>query len=88
MDYNSWHAALGHAFKATVNRKVHKDGFVILDCLSKFSCNLFALSKSKHIVPQPVESKSIEVFEVIYPDSCGPFLNESYTSSKYFFNWY
>jgi transposase InsO family protein len=49
------------------------------------SCNPCALSKSKHKVPNPVESKSTEVFELIYTDVCGPFPNELYGGSKYFF---
>jgi hypothetical protein len=83
-DYDFWHAALGHPFKANVNRKLYEDGYLIPDCPSNFTCNPCALSKSKHKVPKPVESKSTEVFELIHTDVCGPFPNESYGGSKYF----
>jgi hypothetical protein len=49
-DYDFWHAALGHLFKANVNRKLDEDGYLIPDCPSNFTCNLCALSKSKHKV--------------------------------------
>jgi hypothetical protein len=84
MDYDVWHAALGHPFKANVNRKLYEDGYLIPDCPSNFTCNPCALSKSKHKVPKPVEGKSREVFELIYTDVCGPFPNESYSGSKSF----
>jgi hypothetical protein len=67
-DYEFWDAALGHLFKANVNRELYEDGYFIQDCPSNFTCNLCALSKSKHKVPKPVESKSTEVFQVIYTD--------------------
>jgi hypothetical protein len=83
-DYDFWHAALGHPFKANVNRKLYEDGYLIPDCPSNFTCNPCALSKSKHKVPKPVDSKSTELFELIHTDVCGPFPNESYGGSKYF----
>jgi transposase InsO family protein len=83
-DYDFWQAALGHPFKANVNRKLYEDGYLIRDCPSNFNCNPCALSKSNHKVPKPVESKSTEVFELIHTDVCGPFPNESYGGSKYF----
>jgi transposase InsO family protein len=67
-----------------VNRKLYEDGYVIPDYPSNFICNPCALSKSKHQVPKPGESKSTEVFELIHTDVCGPFPNESYGGSKYF----
>jgi hypothetical protein len=82
-DYDFWHAVLGHPFKANVNRKLCKDGYLFPDCPSNFTYNPCALSKSKHKVPKPVESKSIEVFELIHIDVCGPFQYESYGGSKY-----
>jgi hypothetical protein len=57
-DYDFWHAALGHPFKANVNRKLYEDAYLIPDCPSTFTCNPCNLSKSKHKVPNPVESKS------------------------------
>jgi hypothetical protein len=83
-NYDVWHAALGHPFKANVNRKLYEDGYLIPNCRSNFTCNPYTLSKSKHKVPQPVKSKSIEVFELIHTDVCGPFPNKSYGGSKYF----
>jgi hypothetical protein len=53
MDYDFWHAALGHPFKAKLNRKLYEDGYLIPDCPSNFTCNPCALSKSKHKVPKP-----------------------------------
>jgi hypothetical protein len=47
-DYDFWHAALGHPFKANMNRKLYEDGYLIPDCPSNFTCNPCALSKSKH----------------------------------------
>jgi hypothetical protein len=82
-DYDFWHAALGHAFKVNVNRKLYEDGYLIPDCPSTFTYNLCALSKFKHKVRKLVESKSSEVYELIHTDVCGPFLNESYGGSKY-----
>jgi hypothetical protein len=82
-DYDFWHAALGYSFKANVNRKLYNDGYLIPDCLSNFPCNPCALSKSKQKVPKPVESKSIDVVELIHTDVCGPFPNESHGGSKY-----
>jgi transposase InsO family protein len=83
-DYDLWHSALGHSFKTTVNWNLPKDGYLIPDYLSNFTCNLCALSKSKHQVPKPVEAKSTEVFELRHTDICGPVPNESYGSSKYY----
>jgi hypothetical protein len=82
MDYEFWHATLGHRFKADVNWKLYEDGSLIRDCPSNFTCNLYTLSKSKDKVPKPVEPKSTEVFELIHTDVCGPFPNESYGVSK------
>jgi hypothetical protein len=31
MDYDFWHAALGHPFKANVNGKLYYNGYLILD---------------------------------------------------------
>jgi hypothetical protein len=59
-DYDFWYATLGHPFKANVNRKLYEDGYLIPDCPSTFTCNPCTLSKSKHKVPKPVESKSRE----------------------------
>jgi hypothetical protein len=81
-DYDFWHASLAHLFKATVNRKLYEDGYLIPDCPSNFTYNPCAISKSKYKVPKPVRSNSTEVFELIYTDVCGPFLNESYGGSK------
>jgi transposase InsO family protein len=83
-DYDFWHAALGHPFKANVNGKLYEDGYLLLNCPSNFTSNPCALSKSKHKVPKPVEPKSRDVFELIHADVCGPFPNESYGGSKYF----
>jgi hypothetical protein len=83
-DYDFWHAALGHPFKANVNRKVYEDGYLIPDCPSNCICNPCALSKSRHKVPTPVESKSIEGFELIHIDDCRPFPNKSYGGSNIF----
>jgi hypothetical protein len=77
MDYDFWLAALGHPFKAKVNRTLYEDKNLIADCLSTFTCNPCALSKSKYKVPKPVESKSTEVFKLIHTDVCGPFPHES-----------
>jgi hypothetical protein len=84
MDYEFWHAALGHPCKASVNQKPNTDGYLIADCPSNFTCNPCALSKSKHTVPKPVGYKSIEVFELIRTDVCGPYPNEWIDGSKYF----
>jgi hypothetical protein len=84
-DYDFWHAALGHPFKANMDRKLYKDGYLIPDYPSNFPSKPCALSTSKHKVPKPVESKSIDVIEIIPTDVCGPIPNESYTGSKYFF---
>jgi hypothetical protein len=83
-DYEFWHAALGHPFKANVNPKLYEDGYLNLDCPSNFTCNPRAMSTSKHKIPKPVESKSIEVIELIHTDVCRHFPNESYGGSKYF----
>jgi hypothetical protein len=83
-DYDFWHAALDHLFKANVNRKLYEDGYLIPDCPSNFTCNPCALSNSKHKLPQLVESKSTELFELIHTYVCGPIPNESYHGSKYF----
>jgi hypothetical protein len=82
-DYDFWHAALGHLFKANVNRKLYEDVYLTPDCPSNVTCIPCPMSKSKHKVPNPVESKSIEVFELIHIDVCRPFPNESYGGSKY-----
>jgi hypothetical protein len=82
MDYDFWHATLGHPFKANLNRKLYEDGYLISDCLSNFTCNPCALSISNHNVANPVDFKSIEVFELIHTDVCRPFPNESYGGSK------
>jgi hypothetical protein len=81
-DYDFWHAALGHPFKANMHRKLYEDGYQIPDCPSAFTCNPCALSKSKHKVPKPVESNSTELFELLHSDVCGPFPNEAYGGSK------
>jgi hypothetical protein len=81
-DYDFWHAALGHPFKANMNLKLYEDGYLIPDCLSNFTYNPCALSKSKHNIPSPVESISADVFEVIHTDVCGCFTNESDEGSK------
>jgi hypothetical protein len=83
-DYDFWHAALGHPFKANVNQNLSEDGYLIPACPSTFTCNPCPLSNSKDKVAMPVEFKSTEVFELIYTDVCGPFPNESYSSSKFF----
>jgi hypothetical protein len=83
-DYDFSHAAVSYPFKANVDWKLYEDGYLIPDCPSNFTCNPCALSISKHKVPNPVESKSTEVFELIHTDVCGPFPNESYGGSKYF----
>jgi hypothetical protein len=83
-DYEFCHAALRHPFKATVNRKLYEDGYLIPYCPSNFNCNPCTVSKSKLKVPTPVETKSIEVIELIHSDVRGPFPNESYGGSKYF----
>jgi hypothetical protein len=56
MDYDFWHAALGHPFKANLNRKLYEYGYVMLDYPSPISCNLYTLSKSMDNIPNPVES--------------------------------
>jgi hypothetical protein len=83
-DYDFLHAPLGHPFKATVNRTLYEDGYLIPDCPSNFTCNPCALSKFQHKVPKPVEFKSTEAFELIQTDVWRPFPNESYGGSKYF----
>jgi hypothetical protein len=83
-DYDFSHAALGRLIKANLNRKLYKDGYLIPDCPSNFTCNPCARSTSKHKVLKPVESKLTEVFELIHTDVCGPFPNEMYGGSKYF----
>jgi hypothetical protein len=83
-DYDFWHAALDHPFKATVNRKLYEDGYLIPDCPPNFTSNPCALSISNYKVLNPVESQSTEVFELIHTDICRPFPNESYGDSKYF----
>jgi hypothetical protein len=82
-DYNFWHAAMGPIFKANVNRKLYEDGYLIPDCPSIFTSNKCALSKSEYTAPNPVEFKSIDGFQLIDNDVCGPFSNEWYSSSKY-----
>jgi hypothetical protein len=77
-DYDFWHAALGHPFKPNVNRKLYEDAYLITDYPSNFTYNPCALSKSKHKVTKPVESKSTEVLEYIHTDVCRPLPNESY----------
>jgi hypothetical protein len=52
-DYDIWHAILGHPFKVTVNRKLSKDDYLIPDCNSNYTCNVCALAKSQHKVPNP-----------------------------------
>jgi transposase InsO family protein len=84
MDYDFWHAALGHPFKANGNQNLYKDRYLIPDCQSNLTCNPSALTKSKHNVPMLVESKSTEVFELIHTDVCRPFPNESYGGCKFF----
>jgi transposase InsO family protein len=66
-----------------MNRKLYEDGYLIPDYSLNFTCNMCALSKSKHTVLHPVESKSPEGFELIPTDVCGPFPNKSYGDSKY-----
>jgi hypothetical protein len=83
VDYEFWNAAVGHPFKGNVNRKLYKDGYFIPDCLSRFTSNLCALSKSRYKFPNLVESKSTEVCELIHNDVSRPFPNELYDSSKY-----
>jgi hypothetical protein len=83
-DDDFWHATLGHLFKANINRKLYEDRYLILDYSSNFNYHLCTLSKSKHKVQKPVESKSREVVELIHTHVCGPFLNESYGGSKIF----
>jgi hypothetical protein len=63
--------------------KFYEARYLIPDCLSTFTCNPCALSKSKHKVLKPVESKSTDAFESIHTDIYGPFRNESSVSSKY-----
>jgi hypothetical protein len=84
IDHECWHATLGHLFKPNVNQKLYEDGYVIPYCSSTFTCNPCALSKSQHKVPKPVESKSIELIELIYTNVGEPYPNESYYNSKYF----
>jgi hypothetical protein len=76
-DYDIWHAALGYLFIAKMNQKLVEDGHLIPDCLCIFTCNLCALSNSKQKLLKPLESKPIEVFELIHTDICGAFSNES-----------
>jgi hypothetical protein len=38
-DYDFWHAALGHPFKANVNRKLYEDEYLIPDCPSNLTYN-------------------------------------------------
>jgi hypothetical protein len=84
IDYELWHGAIVHWFKANMNRKVYDDVDRIPDCTSIFTYNRCTLTKSKPRVPNPVVSKSRDMFEVIYIDICRPFPNESHSSSKYF----
>jgi hypothetical protein len=70
--------AFGHLFKANVNQILYEDGFLFrIDYLPlpKTPC---AVSQSKHKVLLPIESKSIEILQLIHTDVCGPVLNESY----------
>jgi transposase InsO family protein len=66
-----------------MNRKLYEDRYIIPDCLSTCTYNLYALSQSKHKGLKPVDSKSIEVVELIHTDVGGPFRNESHSGSKY-----
>jgi hypothetical protein len=54
MDYDFCNAALGHTFKANVNRKLYEDGYLIRDCPSNFTYNLGTLSNSKINVAKPL----------------------------------
>jgi hypothetical protein len=72
-DYGFWHAAFGHQCKVNMNPKPYKGSYLLPDCESNFTYNLCALSKSKHKVPKPTESKSRDAFALIHADVCGPF---------------
>jgi hypothetical protein len=63
-----WYTALYHPFNANMNQILSYDGYLILDYFSSFISNQCVLSNSKHNIPNPVESKSIEVFELIPTD--------------------
>jgi hypothetical protein len=82
-DYDFRYTAVGHPFKANMNRKLYNDEYLIPHCPSNFNCYPCALSKFNHKVPKPVESKSTEVFELIYTDICRPFPNKFYGGSEY-----
>jgi hypothetical protein len=83
-DYEFSQATFGHLFKANVTWKLYEDEYLILDYPSTFTGNPYALSISKHKVPKPVQSKSTEVFELIYTEVWRPFPNELYCRSKSF----
>jgi hypothetical protein len=74
MDYDCWHATLGYLFKVEVYQTLYVDGYLIPDYQSTFTYNPYTLSKSKHKVRKPIESGLTEVFELIHPDFCSPFL--------------
>jgi hypothetical protein len=46
-DFDFRHAVMGSPFKANVNRILYKDGYLISDCPSNFTCTPCDLSKSK-----------------------------------------
>jgi hypothetical protein len=47
MDYDFWHPALVYPFKANMNWKLYKDGYVIPIGLSTISCPMYTLAKSQ-----------------------------------------
>jgi hypothetical protein len=56
---------LGSSVLSKRELEIYEDRYLIPDCSSHFTCNSCDLSKSKHKVPKPVESKLTEVFELI-----------------------
>jgi hypothetical protein len=63
IDYDFWNAALVHPFKANMNWKLYKDAYLIPNSLSTLTCPMCTLAKSQPNVPNPVDSKSTEVFK-------------------------
>jgi hypothetical protein len=72
----------GNQFKGNVNQNHFEDGYLTYLSPFHFSYNLSALAISKHQVPNPGMSKSIEGFESLYTDVWGPFLKASFSGSR------
>jgi hypothetical protein len=58
-----------------MNQKLYKDGNLIPHEAATFTANPYTVSTSKYQVLNPVESKSIEMFELIHTHISGPLPN-------------